>query len=197
MAAVLFDDILSKGIRAGHIPAKEQSARKWYRDTAEKFRLSSTRLLKSDPERLTNKIQVGSMYLYNYDPKFKQTLPYYDIFPLVFPFKKLKDGFLGINLHYLPLKHRAVLMDALYDLANNQKFDESTRLRMNYNLLNGAAKYRFFKPTIKHYLFNHVKSRLFYIYPAEWDIAMFLPLSSFKKGGRAMAWKDSRQMFTS
>ena len=29
---------------------------------------------------------IGGFYLYQYDPKWKDKLPWYDIFPLVFPF---------------------------------------------------------------------------------------------------------------
>ena len=32
--AIVFDEILTKGVRAGQIPAREQKARNWYRDAA-------------------------------------------------------------------------------------------------------------------------------------------------------------------
>ena len=47
-------------------------------------------------------VTPGEMYMFYYDAKHKDTLPYWDRFPLVFPFSKVKDGFLGLNLHYLP-----------------------------------------------------------------------------------------------
>jgi hypothetical protein len=139
-------------------------------------------------------MRIGDMYMFYYDPKHKETLPYYDRFPLVFPIKKAEGGFLGLNMHYLPLPLRARLMDALYDLSLNQRYDETTRLRLNYDVLNSAAKFRLFKPCIKHYLMDHMDSRFWYVYPSEWDIALFLPLERFKKANKRKVQNDSRRM---
>ena len=49
--------------------------------------------------------------MFFYDPKFKKTLPYYDTFPLVLPLETYNDGFLGINMHYLPIPLRVNLLD--------------------------------------------------------------------------------------
>lgn len=198
--ATVFDRILTQGVRAGQIPARTEKAREWYRDAASRIgALQPGRLVRSDPERNRSQIRVGDMYLYHYDPKYKETLPYYDRFPLVFPFKKVEKGWLGINMHYLPLPYRARLMDALYDLTTNNRYDEQTRLRLNYDILNGASKFRWFKPTIHRYLINHVESRLVYIHPAEWDIALFLPLERFytntKRIRKQQVYKNSREMF--
>lgn len=194
--ATVFDRILTKGIRAGQIPARTDDARKWFRETARKTSVIPGRLVKADPERERYQIRVGDMYLYHYDPKYKKTLPYYDRFPLVFPFKKVEKGWLGINMHYLPLNYRAQLMDSLYSLTNNKNYDEQTRLRLNYNVLNGASKFKFFKPTIHRYLVYHVQSNLIYIHPSEWDIALFLPLERFytntKRINKQRVYRDSR-----
>jgi len=189
--ATVFDRILTQGVRAGQIPARTQEAREWYRETASKVNaLQPGRLVRSDPDRARSTIRVGDMYLYHYEPKHKETLPYYDRFPLVFPFKKVERGWLGINMHYLPLPYRAKLMDALYGLTTNQRYDEQTRLRLNYDILNGAARFRFFKPTIHRYLINKVESRLIYIHPSEWDIALFLPLERFYENRKRIRKQD-------
>lgn len=193
--AGIFDEVLTKGVRAGQIPARTDDARKWYRDTAQSYkRLDERQLMKSDTERLTNRIMIGSMYMYYYDPKHKATLPYYDRFPLVFPYKKVQGGFMGINMHYLPLIYRAKLMDALYDVANNQRFDETTKLKMNYSLLSSAAKFKYFAPCVKHYLNEHVRSRFLYVYPSEWDISLFLPLERFQGATKQQVWADSKKL---
>jgi hypothetical protein len=193
--ASIFDEVLTKGVRAGQMPARTEDARKWYRDTAQSYkRLDERSLMKSDTERLTNRIMIGSMYMYYYDPKHKATLPYYDRFPLVFPYKKVPGGFMGINLHYLPLTYRAKLMDALYDVSTNQKFDETTRLKMNYSLLNSASKFKYFAPCVKHYLNEQVRSRFLYVYPSEWDISLFLPLERFQGATKQKVWADSKKL---
>ena len=193
--ATIFDTVLTKGVRAGQIPARTEAARTWYRDTAQSYRrLDERALMKSDTERLTSTPMVGSMYMYYYDPKHKKTLPYYDRFPLVFPYRKVPGGFMGINLHYLPLIYRAKLMDALYDVANNDKFDETTKLKMNYSILNSSSKFKYFAPCVKHYLFNHVQSKFLRIEPKFWDAALMLPTEKFRKADIDTVWNDSRSM---
>ena len=192
--AIVFDDLLAKGVRAGEIPARTDSARSWYRDRARTTRVTPDRLIRSDRERLTSRVMIGRMYHFFYDPKHKKTLPYYDRFPLIFPFKRVRGGFLGINLHYLPLRLRAKLMDELYTLSRDNRYDENTRLRISYNVLNGAAKYKYFKPCVKHYLTPHVKSRFLEVYAAEWDIALFLPTERFVGANKRAVHADSRKM---
>ncbi len=189
-----FDTIITKGVRAGQIPARTQDARDWYRETARKMKTVNERsLMKGDQERLTGQPIVGSMYMFSYDPKWKEELPYYDTFPLVFPFRKVPGGFYGLNLHYLPLQLRARLMDALYGYANNTRYDESTKLKLNYELLKSVSNLKFFSPCVKHYLDDHVRSRFIYVYPSEWDIALFLPTARFQKATQAKVWADSKK----
>ena len=190
--AKLFDEILAKGVRAGELPARSTAARTWYRDQAKKTRIAPQTLIKSDRDRLVSKPNVGRMYHFFYDPKHKLTLPYYDRFPLIFPFKKVKGGFLGINMHYLPLPLRAKLMDALYSIASDRRYTENTKLKITYDLLNSSSKYKYFKPCVKHYLMPHVKSRFFEIYSTEWDIALFLPTERFVGAPKAKVHKESR-----
>lgn len=188
----LFDTIITKGVRSGQIPARTEEARKWYRDTAVGYkRVNERQIMKPDADRMHNRILPGNMYMFFYDPKYKETLPFYDRFPLIFPFKVESDRFWGINLHYLNLNYRAILMDSLYQLVNNTRYDERTRLRLNYDVLNGAAKFRYFKPCVKQYLFSHMQSRFLYVYPSEWDIALFLPTERFQKATKRTVQQQS------
>lgn len=190
--ANIFDDIITKGVRAGQVPARTKAAREWYRQTAKGYhRVAENKLLKSDESRLTNVPKVGNMYLFLYDPKHKDTLPYYDKAPLIFVVDYADNGFYGINFHYLPLRLRAKLMDALYEVKNNSKYDDSTKLQISYKILKAASKMRYFKPCFKRYLFDHKRSQFMYIYPSEWDSAIFLPLARFEKRTAHRAHADS------
>jgi hypothetical protein len=151
-------------------------------------------LVTTQSDRLVTAISVGRMYLFMYDPKMKEDLPYYDRFPLIFPFRRVQGGFYGINLHYLPHILRARLMDNLYSLANNKANDDTTKLRLSYQLLNASAKYRFFQPCVKHYLNNHVKSRFLWVPSQQWETALFLPLERFVGATKQQVWRDSRRM---
>jgi hypothetical protein len=195
--ATLFDDILVRGVRQGQIPARTQDAREWFRNKARSQRSAAAypaNLMKEGDK--VNDVQVGHMYHFYYDPKGKSTLPYYDRFPLIFMVGPAEKGFYGINLHYLPPKLRAQLMDNLYSIASNTRYDQNTKLRISYDLLKSASKYRYFKPTFKHYLTAHVGSQFLKIDSAEWDIALFLPTERFEKAKKSRVFADSRKMIT-
>lgn len=193
--AKLFDEILLKGIKSGQVPARSSTARQWFREKAKSLgKIKESEILRDDPERLKNTNAVGSMYFFMYDPKHKKTLPYYDAFPLIFPVEKVKGGFYGLNMHYLPLNLRAELMDALYDITNNKRYDDKTKLKLSYGILKGAEKYDLFKPTFKRYLNAHVRSRFVKIHPTEWDIALWLNSEQFVKASKTKVWADSRKI---
>ena len=98
----------------------------WYKDKIREFGKPGALDLIRDGKRKKSPF-YGRLNMFFYDPKFKKTLPYYDTFPLVLPLEPYSDGFLGINLHYLPMKLRLQLLDRLVDYSNNTKFDESTK----------------------------------------------------------------------
>jgi hypothetical protein len=200
VVAYVFERILQQGMQAGVTPSIKRDSRQWFRNQARNVTVAPSRIIRSDPSRWTTNPLVGRMYMFQYDPKGKATLPYYDRFPLVIPIGSSRTrgmaanrgSFLGINLHYLPLQLRARLMDALYATATTQELDETTRLRISYNILQQAARYRFFKPCIKRYLIPHVRSKFFYIQPTEWDMALFLPTDRFVGANKSRIYRDSR-----
>ena len=174
--ASLFTDILAKGARSGHSP---RDAASWYRKQAKTVSKGDTAGIMKNKNRMRTAIRPGSMYMYFYDPKHKKTLPFYDMFPLIFVVAKTKGGFYGLNLHYLPPRLRARLMDALYELSTDTRLNENTRLKLSYDILKAASKFKLFKPCFKKYLTKHLRSRFFYVFPAEWDIAMMLPTAKW------------------
>lgn len=194
--AKVFEDVLTRGMAAGYLPGKTKEAREWYRNTAKGLgRMNETALLKSaNRDQFENKLRIGHMYMFVYDPKHKATLPYYDRFPLIFPIDKAKGGFLGINFHYLPLPLRAKLMDALYDVTSNKKMDDTTKLRVSYGILKSATKYNMFKPAIKHYLTDHLKTRPLRIEPRFWDVSLFMPVEKFVGATKKQVFADSKNI---
>lgn len=194
MVAYVFDTILTKGVKANQIPARTRAAREWYRNEAEKTDVTPTKLMRENQSKVVRGYEIGQMMLFQYDPKLKRKLPYYDTFPLVFPIEPRDKGFLGINLHYLPLRQRAMLMDALYTLASDTRYDEKTKLGLSYQILKNSARYKLFKPCVKHYLNSHIKSRRIKIDPVEWDMALFMPLQRFQKASASQVYTDSLRM---
>lgn len=191
MVAYVFDSILTKGMQAGQVPARTRDARDWYRNTARNANVTPSKLIRTNASKATTGTEPGSMMLFNYDPKMKGDLPYYDTFPLIFVVGPAEGGFYGLNMHYLPYKQRAMLMDALYNLVSNSRYDDSTRLKLSYQLLKKASSYKLFKPCFKHYLHRNVKSRKILIDSVEWDIALFLPIQRFQKASASQVYSDS------
>jgi len=194
--ADIFQRTLKKAIDTRNVAGKAVDATNWLRQTASKAasrHVSPTRIMsqKQMMTRARGGITIGQMYLFAYDPKHKKTLPYYDRFPLIFPFDYADGGFYGINLHYLSPQHRAQLMDALYGLINNLDQDETTQLRLSYQILKRSSKFKYFAPCVKHYLNSHVQSPFYYINPDEWDAALFLPLQRFEKASSSKVYVDS------
>lgn len=188
----IFTNVL-KNTRTGLDKPADVSAQDWYRQKAQEVKsINPGKLIKENTKYNRTNIKPGFMYLFGYEPKLKNELPYYDRFPLIFPFKSDEDGFLAMNLHYIQPVFRAKLMDNLYPLVTNLKFDETTRIRASYNLLNSAAKYKYFQPCVKKYLYDHLKTKFLLIPANEWDIALFLPLQRFQKQSVNQVYKDSR-----
>ena len=147
-----------------------QRSMDWYMNNVKNLvgaRLSQSSVMKSDIGELKTNIEIGSMYLYFYDPKLKEELPFYDTFPLVLPFGPAKGGFYGINLHYLPYLLRAQVLGELLDYKTTKTYSETTKLRMSYNLLNNLKNANEVKPCIKHYLTNHVNSQFLKVNPCQ------------------------------
>ena len=197
---LVFKELIYNGVNQGNIPARTRLARDWYRDAASQV-LDGKRSLKPasierefEEKRKVSRVEPGTMYMFRYDPKHKKTLPYYDVFPVVFPIKMEQDGFVGINFHYLPPTFRANLMDALYSITTDKRYDENTKVLATYNILQKASKFKYFKPTVKRYLSKFVRSPFMQITAAEWDIAIFLPVENFKKASKEDVWAESRKM---
>lgn len=199
MTSYVFQQIAKRG-RADGIDqnTRQKDSRSWFRNTAQSLsRVNRTRMLNDpDADNIATGIDessIGSMFAFFYDPKFKKELPYYDTFPLVIVVgPKGNNGFLGLNLHYLPPMLRAKLMDSLYDTLNNKKFDSTTKLKINYQLLSGAVRFKYFEPCLKHYLFEHVQSKFLKIEPKFWDAALMLPTEKFAKATTDAVWSESR-----
>lgn len=157
-----------------------KAAINWFKDKISDI----TKKLKRDPNNIFTKDgtpEIGQMYMFAYDPKYKATLPYYDAYPLIFVIEFYGDGFLGINLHYLPPMARARLLSSLKSLATNNKYDDTTKLNISYELLRASAiRFSGFENCVKRYLFAHVRSSFHQVSPYDWDKAVLLPLQRWQ-----------------
>lgn len=175
MASLL--DKLSKEMNAVGIRPRTQAARSWILGKINKIRIPTNRSnILNDANRISSSVFVGRMFFFAYDAKYKDVLPVWDKFPLVIPMDIYSDGFLGLNLHYLDPYSRLSLLDKLHDFINNDKYNDTTRFNLAYDLLSKSRKYRLIQPCVKRYLFSHIVSSIIYIEPNQWEVAIFLPV---------------------
>ena len=149
--------------------------------------------IKREEYRNTTRFIKGGLFFFYYEPKTKEDLPYYDRFPLVLMLEKYDDGFLGLNLHYLPINYRVAFMDKLLDYGRFDEDGDPVRVRITYDILSATKRFKEFRPCIKRYLTSHIKSRILAVQPEEWETAVFLPVHNFKKAKADKVWRDSIQ----
>jgi hypothetical protein len=169
-------------------------SRSWFQQQARLLNAKSItpgKALKSNSTKMVRSVIPGSLYMFLYDPKTKDELPYYDVFPLVFPFKKVPGGFLGLNMHYLPYQARIVLLDRLMEFASNDTLNETTKIKYSWSTINGVAKFKMAERCVKHYLTSHVMSSFKMVSPPDWATAMLLPVESFVGASKGTVWRDS------
>ena len=166
----IFDEI-SKLKKSGKEPYQ------WYRNRIKELGTPSQAQLIRDG-KITGRVNFGALNMFIYDPKLKNKLPYYDTFPLVLPIERYRDGFLGINFHYLPYALRARLLSRLDPNAN-------------YSALKNV---KLVKPTLKRYLNTNVRSRFRKLEEEDFMTAIMLPVQRFKKSSASKVWSDSRKV---
>ena len=143
-------------------------------------------------QKVTVRPNFGTMNLFYYRPKGAAKLPYYDIFPLVIPIgRRLNDGFVGLNFHYLSVPQRWLLLERLSMFQVPSELD-------SFDTGEGAGdamalfwskirRKRGVRPIVKRYLTKNIRSRFLKIELSEMLIALSIPMERFytgKWGGR-------------
>lgn len=186
--------LLEKEKSAAELQTLSRESVKWLTERIAELKGFRTvpRQIKAERERYTRRFLLGGMYFFQYNPKMKNELPYYDTFPLVLMLERYPDGFLGLNLHYLPIRYRVAFLRKLIGFgAIYTDQDEIKRIRITYDILNAARRFREFRPCLKRYLTNHITSKILAVQPNEWDIATYLPVQQFRKAKPQEVWQDS------
>ena len=166
---------------------------KWMKEKIEEIRNPSSipRGIAQEAFRKDKRFVLGRLYCFYYDPLGKAEMDYYDRFPMVLALEKYNDGFLGLNLHYLPYKYRLAFLSKLMDYTVRNDDNDVMKVRITYDILNASKSFKEFRPCIKRYLTSQIKSKVLAIEPSEWEIASFLPIHQFKGAKASEVWKDS------
>jgi len=196
--ANLFQKVEQQAFRAGITPRSRES-REWFRKKVQNMSINRRSLMRDDPIEQKaagagrQRNVIGKMAMFFYDAKHKDTLPYWDAFPLIIIVGPAAKGFYGLNLHYLPIALRAKFLDSLMDYTSDNTYDENTRLLITYKRLQKTSKMKYFKPCFKHYLTSQVEQKLAFVPSPEWEIATFLPTAQWKGAGQSVVYRNSRE----
>ena len=188
-------DRLQKELQKQNLAMSSNKARQWIKNKVKDLNGLRPNTLMRDTKRKQTKFDLGGMYFFVYNPKLRDDLPFYDLFPLVIPIETYSDGFLGLNLHYLAPVPRAKLLDELSEFATNNKYDEKTRIAVSYQMLKSISNTDAFRPCLKRYLLQNIKSQFLRIDANEWDIAIFLPVESFIGETKQKVFSNSRKKY--
>lgn len=163
----------------------------WFRKRVQTLGLKpgDPRLLR-DRTNIVQKVIPGFVYLFAYEAK-TETLPFYDMFPLSFVFSLERDGFYGINFHYLAPKLRFALYDKMVVNLSNNKMDETTKIRANWALLSNFSKFPMVKPAVKRYLYTQRQSNFLRIPITDVKTALMLPVENFVGKNKQQVWANS------
>ena len=182
MAALL--EKITKEMSKKGIKPRTQEARAFIQGMIAKARIPTNRSnVLNDAKRITPVAAIGRMFMFRYDPLTKETLPEWDEFPLVLPTTVTGDGFTGINFHFLGPGERLSILDGLTMFLNNDKYDDSTRFNLSYDLLKNMSRFSSIRNCMRRYLYDQMVSPIVYIEPNNWETAIFLPVANMRSYG--------------
>lgn len=166
----------------GGTPRNERKSQEWFRDT----------MKRGIRGHQVHKPKVGRVYAFVYDAKHKNTLPYWDQYPLIVYLgnsRKFKNYLLGLNLHYIPVKAREEFLVELLKYSTTDRISNRTRLDVNWNKVKSM---RGSKLMIKMYIPNHIKGTFIEVKPSDWVNVVTLPTQKFVSGPDNKAFSSQK-----
>ena len=176
--ASLFTDIVNQ--RPEEIETRSIDSLQWFQTNVRDIRRTPSSLMKENQNFVT-RFELGKMYMFMYEAKRKDKLKYYDYFPVTICLKRYSNGFMGINLHYLAPRYRALLMDGLYEFY--REIDDESYFQIRYPSVKSISKLRWAKPCIKQYQYPYIDSRIVEVRPEHMDMVVMLPSQQFRSQG--------------
>ena len=148
------------------------------------------------------------MYTFNYVPKHKDILPYYDSWPLIIPYRHFSGGKIhAFNLHYLPPKLRIKLLWRLSalitteDISDGQQSPEGDNPEYydfgNLNIrwdFTGRGGLKLIRRCTRTYIINNIRGKLIEFPTQTWPVVSFLPIARWRKEkDPRKIWKDNKR----
>jgi hypothetical protein len=172
-----------------------KNSRVWFRQMGTKLGKIRHGVMFQHRDWFEENPEIGRMYLFIYDARHKETLPYWDKVPLVFFFNQFdKNGvqyLMGMNLHYLPPMLRMILFANLLSLRNEKRYRERTKMMLSWEVLKNLAQHKLVEPCVHMYRKDHIKSLFIEVPSRDWEIVISLGLERFEKASSKKVWAES------
>ena len=97
---MILDDLIA--LTPSTFQQKSIDASLWFAKELARLRVIGNAIQEDLQSYTLPPLELGHMYMYEYDAKLKDKLPYFDRFPVVIIIERYETGFLGINFHYIP-----------------------------------------------------------------------------------------------
>lgn len=104
------------------------------------------------------KVRLGNPVMFVYNAKTKATLPYWDAVPMSIVLARYADGFLGLNIHYLPWAKRLQLADRLVRATKNKNRITYPDIKRAWAGLKIPIGWSYL--IIRRYLTSHIKGNI-------------------------------------
>ena len=151
-----------------------------------KARLAYARMVQNEPDihnlgkvtrglETVQRLKPGMLIAYEYRAKYEDTLPFYDRFPLVFVLEITKDGWTGVNMHYLHPRMRA---EVFYQM-------DRKKVHFGNNVITRSAT--------KKYLADHVVRKPKVFPSSMWEVAVQMPFENFTKSNKYNVWTHTNR----
>ncbi len=160
-------------------------------------------LNEADKLLVPKSLYPGYLVFFKYAPQsesFIRRNTYYDKYPLVLVTEIHRNGFAGVNLHYLDPIHRYMFFDAILKGLPTIRMDRAwkKRLRVDYERLKSRKQFKFFKPCYKRYLWTGMKRQPVVIPFQLWEDMVMSNTMNFKGAKLLEVFRDSyNKMFGS
>lgn len=177
----LFNRYLEKARKANVTPAGSKESINWFRRVVTRGGQITNHGKITEGLKVSS-LKPGDMITYQYNPKLKEKLDFYDRHPLIIFLERTADGWYGLNLHYLPPAVRAQIFE---ELNYNEKRLPAIAQKLSKNKLT--------KPCLKRYLGSHVESKPKSIPKELWEIAIALPFDKFEKESKKTVWSLAKR----
>lgn len=136
-------------------------------------------------------VDIGKMFTFLYNPKHKETLPYYDRMPVCVPISVHRKGFTALNFHHMSPVLRLHVLEELESFKMAK--DLRTRFRIKYSIIQASNKFKLARPMIRSYLYSQMLSPIIQIPESDWALMQVLPAPKMIGQHELLVWQENKR----